>query len=163
MIVFITNPFSIVMVKTNRLLECNWEVPSKNGVDIWLWKQLMLTSKTGYVNKPLLIFVTGMEKFIESIPQELKDNYFNKIQELHNCYFIVTEKIDLMKSYLIETWYKNFSSTDNSIFIGKGLNNSLIHTNLSTPLRQISIPIPDNYAYNIKSNNAIKIKIVEGE
>ena len=114
-------------------------------------------------NKPLLIFITGMEKFIESIPQELKDNYFNKVQDLHNCYFIVTEKIDLMKSYLIETWYKNFTSTDNSIFIGKGLNNSLIHTNLSTPLRQISIPIPDNYGYNIKSNNAIKIKIVEGE
>ena len=113
--------------------------------------------------KPMLIFVTGIEKFIESIPKEIKNNYFNRVQELHNCYFIVTEKIDLMKSYLVETWYKTYTNTSNSIFIGKGLNNSLIHTNISTPLRQISLPIPDNYAYNIKNNDAIKIKIVEGE
>ncbi len=77
--------FSIVMVKTNRLLECNWEVPSKNGVDIWLWKQLMLTSKTGYVNKKLTFFRRSGESLVpESLIKESfsTDEYWAELEKV---------------------------------------------------------------------------------
>ena len=114
---------------------------------------------------PLLIFITGIEKLIETAPDNIKNDfigYINKVSELHNCYFVLVEKIDLMRSYIAEGWYKNFVSTDYSIYIGKGINNSIIH-NLTNPLRELSVQLPDNHGYNIISATAIQIRIVEGE
>ncbi len=115
--------------------------------------------------KPLLIIITGIEKLIESMPDEIKkdlNTYFKKVSELNNCNIIICDKLESIKTYAYEKWFKSFANTENSIFIGRGLNNSTIH-NLTTSLREISTPIPDNYGYNINNGIAIKIKIVEGE
>lgn len=44
--------FSIVMVKTNSLRVCNFDSPSKMGIDLWLWSQLLCKSNVGYVDVP---------------------------------------------------------------------------------------------------------------
>ena len=116
-------------------------------------------------NKPMLVFVTGIEKLIESAPDNIKNDfsgYINKVADLHNCYFIIIEKLDSMRSYMVEKWYKDYASTSYSIYIGKGLNNSIIH-NLTNSLRELSAPIPNNHGYNIKNGLAIQIRVVEGE
>ncbi len=116
-------------------------------------------------NIPLLVFITGLEKWINTIPSEIKNdlsNYFNKINDLHNCYIIVVDRVEDLKSVAYEKWFKQFVANDHGIYIGRGINNSTIH-NLVTPLRVLSMPIPENFAYNIINGNAIRIKIVEGE
>lgn len=116
-------------------------------------------------NKPMLVFITGLDKWIEAMSEDIQKDllrYFNKINDLHNCSFIILDRLEDIKSFAYEKWFKIFASTDNSIFIGRGLNNSTIH-NLTTPLRQLAMPIPNNYGYNIKNGNAVKIKVVEGE
>ncbi len=115
--------------------------------------------------KPLLVFVTGVEKWISTIPADIKSDlggYFSKIQEMKNCYFIFVDRLDDIKSLNYENWFKQFVTTDYSIFVGRGLNNSTIH-NLVTPLRTLGMIIPNNYGYNIKTGIATRIKVVEGE
>ena len=115
--------------------------------------------------KPMLVFVTGVEKWISTIPDEMKkdlNQYFSKIQELNNCYFVFIDRIEDIKGFSYEKWFKQFVAVDHGIFIGKGLNNSTIHS-LVTPFREISALIPENYGYNIENGIATKIKLVEGE
>ena len=114
---------------------------------------------------PLLIFVTGIESLIEESPDNIKNDFagfLNKVSALHNCYFILIEKIDLIRNYTYEKWYKDNTDTNYSIYIGKGINNSTIH-NLTNSLRELSIPIPNNHGYNIKNGLAIQIRVVEGD
>ncbi len=116
-------------------------------------------------NKPLIVFITGVEKWLSTIPDEIKMNFSNflsKMQDLKNCYFVFVDRIDDIKSLNYEKWFKQFVLNDHAIFIGRGLNNSTIH-NLVTPFREISSIIPENFGYNINNGIATKIKIVEGE
>ena len=58
-------------------------------------------------DKPMLVFITGLEKFINTIPQEIKGDlsgFFNKINELHNCYFILVDRLDDIKPLIYEKW-----------------------------------------------------------
>ncbi|MCI6265962.1 MAG: type VII secretion protein EssC [Erysipelotrichaceae bacterium] len=115
--------------------------------------------------KPTVVFVTGVEKWISTIPAEIKNdfaNYLSKLQNLHNCFFVFIDRLEDIKSLNYEKWFKQYVSVDTSIFVGRGLNNSTIH-NLVTPLRTLSVLIPDNYGYNIKNGIATRIKVVEGE
>lgn len=51
-IVFAT--FSIMMIKRSKLMQCDFYPPvMKSAIDIWLWKQLLLNCKTGFVNEEL--------------------------------------------------------------------------------------------------------------
>ncbi len=114
---------------------------------------------------PLLVFITGFDKWISNIPADIKtklDEFFNKINDLHNCYFIITDRIEDLKSISFERWFKQFVANDMGIYLGRGLSNSTLHS-LTSPLRVLSENIPDNFAFNILNGNAIKIKIVEGE
>lgn len=116
-------------------------------------------------DKPMVVFVTGVEKWLNSMPGEIRSDlisYFNKIYELHNCFFVFVDRLDDIKSMAYEKWFKQFVSTDQAIFVGRGLNNSSIH-NLVTPLRTLSVPIPSNYGYCIKNGVAIRIKMLEAD
>lgn len=116
-------------------------------------------------NKPMLLFIAGVEKWISTLPDEIRNDlisFFAKINDLHNCFFVLVDRLEDIKSLNYEKWFKQFVSTDTSIFIGRGLNNSTIHS-LVTPLRSLSVLIPDNYGYNIKNGIATKIKVIEGE
>lgn len=44
--------FSIVMVKSESLRTCNFDSPTKMGIDLWLWNQLLCKSQVGYVDVP---------------------------------------------------------------------------------------------------------------
>ena len=116
-------------------------------------------------NKPMLLFIAGVEKWISTLSDEIRNDlisFFAKINDLHNCFFVLVDRLEDIKSLNYEKWFKQFVSTDTSIFIGRGLNNSTIHS-LVTPLRSLSVLIPDNYGYNIKNGIATKIKVIEGE
>ncbi len=114
---------------------------------------------------PLLVFITGLEKWISQIPTDIKNdliNYFNKINDLHNCYFVIVDRIEELKSFAYEKWFKQFTSSEYGVYIGRGISNSVLH-NLTTPFKVLNEVIPDNFGYNISKANAIRIKIVEGE
>ncbi len=116
-------------------------------------------------NNPLIVFVTGVEKWINTIPDNIKNDfvgYLSKVQELKNCYFAFVDRVDDIKSFNYEKWFKQFTMNDHNIYIGRGLNNSTIHS-VVTPFREISAFIPDNFGYNIDNGIATRIKIVEGD
>lgn len=116
-------------------------------------------------SNPLIVFITGMDKWVSNIPVEIKNDlvgYFSKVQDLRNCYFMIVDRLDDIKSLNYEKWFKQFAMSDHGIFIGRGLNNSTIHS-LSTPFRVLSMAIPEDYGYNIDKGIATRIKILEGD
>ena len=56
--------FSIVMVKASELKQCDFDAPVKCGTDIWLWRQLMIKTRTGYVDKKLTYFRRSGESLV---------------------------------------------------------------------------------------------------
>lgn len=76
--------FSIVMVRKEKLQQCNWDVPSKNCIDIWLWKQLMLKTKTGYVDKKLTFYRRNNDSLV--VMELGVDEYNSKLDEILKPY-----------------------------------------------------------------------------
>ena len=112
-------------------------------------------------NNKILVFITDVEQFIKSIGSDVA-GYFNKIYSLKNCYLVFNTDLFNLKKVGYESWFRQFVSIDNAIWIGKGLNNTTVH-NLTTSLRSLSFPLPPNFGYNIKNGVAIKIKVLEGD
>lgn len=112
-------------------------------------------------NSKILVFITDVEQFIKNIGSDVA-GYFNKIYSLKNCYLVFNTDLFNLKKVGYESWFRQFVSIDNAIWIGKGLNNTTVH-NLTTSLRSLSFPLPPNFGYNIKNGVAIKIKVLEGD
>ncbi len=113
----------------------------------------------------LLIFITDIMKYIETLPLEVSNSfskYLSSIQNLNNCHFAFVTDLFNIKKYSYEAWFRQNVNLDTGIWIGRGLNNSTIH-NLSTSIRTLSFPLPPNFGYNIKKGVAIRIKLLEGD
>lgn len=115
-------------------------------------------------NIKFLIFITDAEQFITSVTKEVDNiaNYFTKILDLKRVYFVFNTDLYNLKKIGYESWFRQFVTMNNAIWIGKGLNNSTIH-NLTTSIRSLSFPLPPNFGYNIKDGKAIRIKVLEGD
>lgn len=72
--------FSIVMVKKEVLTKCNLDAPSRCGTDVWLWRQLMLKYKTGYVDKKMTYYRRSGEALITADIDE--KTYIDSINKL---------------------------------------------------------------------------------
>ncbi len=115
-------------------------------------------------NSKALIFITDAELFIKKLTTEVDDlmDYFTKLLALKRVYFVFNTDLFNIKKIGYESWFRQFVSLNNAIWIGKGLNNTTIH-NLTTPLRTLSFPLPPNFGYIIKNGKAIRIKVLEGD
>lgn len=115
-------------------------------------------------NNKLLIFITDAEQFMSKIAKETNDivNYFTILLNLKRVYLVFNTDLFNLKKIGYESWFRQFVTINNAIWIGKGLNNSTIH-NLTTSLRSLSFPLPPNFGYNIKNGKAIRIKVLEGD
>ena len=112
-----------------------------------------------------LIFINDAEQFIKHIQTKIGNDitsYLTKLFNLKKCYLVFNTDLFNIKKLAYESWFRQFTSLDNAIWIGKGLNNTTIH-NLITPLRILASPLPPNFGYNIKNGKAIKIKVLEGD
>ena len=116
------------------------------------------------LNSKLLIFITDAEQFISNISKGITDitSYFAKVLSLKRVYFVFNTDLFNLKKIGYESWFRQFVTINNAIWIGKGLNNTTVH-NLTTPLRSLSFPLPPNFGYNIKNGKAIRIKVLEGD
>ena len=101
---------------------------------------------------------------MEQIAKETNDivNYFTILLNLKRVYLVFNTDLFNLKKIGYESWFRQFVTINNAIWIGKGLNNSTIH-NLTTSLRSLSFPLPPNFGYNIKNGKAIRIKVLEGD
>ena len=120
----------------------------------------METSKNKY-----LIFINDAEQFIKYLQTAISNDitsYLTNLFNLKKCYFVFNTDLFNIKKLAYEPWFRQFTSLDNAIWIGKGLNNTTIH-NLTTPLRTLAFPLPPNFGYNIKNGKAIRIKVLEGD
>ena len=113
-------------------------------------------------DKPLLVFINGVDKFINLIPDDIKNNLSDYLNKLNNVHLIFIARIIDMKNIAYETWFKANAALDEGIWIGRGLGSSTIHS-LVTPLRELNEPIESNFGYVIQKGNAIKMKVLEGE
>lgn len=76
--------FSIVMVKKTELEKCDFDAPQRCGTDIWLWRQLMLSAKTGYIDEKLTFFRRSGESLVVEDANCSSKLYFKKICQLIN-------------------------------------------------------------------------------
>lgn len=116
-------------------------------------------------NKDLIIFMSGIEKWISALPINIKNNigdWFNKINDLNNCYFVFIDRIEDIKSLMYEKWFKQLVLNDYGLYVGKGITNNTFYS-LTNSMRSLSSPIADNFGYLIINGTAIKIKLVEEE
>ncbi len=114
--------------------------------------------------KNLLVYMIGIEKYIERVPSDKKASllsYFNGLKEKNVYIFLVGRILDI-KALAYEQWFRQLVATDGGIWIGRGLNNSTVHS-LTTPLRTLGFPLPPNFGYIIKVGNAIRMKVLEGD
>lgn len=112
-----------------------------------------------------LIFINDAEQFIKHLQSKLGNDiasFLTNLLNLKKCYLVFNTDLFNIKKLAYESWFRQFSSLDNAIWIGKGLNNTTIH-NLTTPLRTLAFPLPSNFGYNIKNGKAIRIKVLEGD
>lgn len=112
-----------------------------------------------------LIFINDAEQFIKQLQTKVGNDitsYLTNLFNLKKCYFVFNTDLFNIKKITYESWFRQFSSLDNAIWIGKGLNNTTIH-NLITPLRTLAFPLPPNFGYNIRNGKAIRIKVLEGD
>ena len=119
----------------------------------------------GERNKDLIIFMSGIEKWISALPINIKNNigdWFNKINDLNNCYFVFIDRIEDIKSLMYEKWFKQLVLNDYGLYVGKGITNNTFYS-LTNSMRSLSSPIADNFGYLIINGTAIKIKLVEEE
>lgn len=86
--------FSCVMVKSDILKKCDFKPPQRNGLDIWLWRQLTLRNKTMYVDKKM----TFWRKYATSNASIAT----SKLKEIHSC----EEYYDKLEVVLNYTWYE---------------------------------------------------------
>jgi len=77
--------FSIVMVRASSLRACNLDAPAVNRLDVWLFWQLTIHYKTGFVDKELTYFRRSGESLTGIAPrimtfQEYKKSFFKTIK-----------------------------------------------------------------------------------
>ena len=112
--------------------------------------------------KPLLVFINGVDKFINSVPADVKPNLNNYFASLKNVYLVFIGRLIDLKAFSFEVWFKSNVSLDCGIWLGKGLDTSTIHS-LVTPIRQLKAPIADNFGYVIGKGVATRMKVLESE
>ena len=115
--------------------------------------------------KELVVFVIGIEKMINTLDITTKNSLlqiFSKMSELKNVSIVLVGRVIDIKTYAYENWFRQFTVLDGGIYIGRGLNNSTIHS-ISTPLRILSSQIPANFGYVIDNGSATRIKVLEGD
>ena len=76
--------FSCVMVKKDKLEKAKFNPPTKNGLDIWLWFQLVVNCKVMYVNKELTYWYRHESNAAKANKEEektVKVNYFEELDK----------------------------------------------------------------------------------
>ena len=73
--------FSVVMVRADALRTCNFCPPIRNGLDVWLWRQLNLNYKTMFVDKELTFWrrTQGESRIWENQPPMNTKMYFKML------------------------------------------------------------------------------------
>ena len=79
--------FSCVMVKKDKLEAAKFNPPIKNGLDVWLWFQLIVNCKVMYVNKELTYWYRHESNATKAIKEEektIKVNYLYELEKVRN-------------------------------------------------------------------------------
>lgn len=94
--------FSCIMVRKSKLEQTNFDCPIKNGLDIWLWKQLDVHCKIMFVNEIL----TYWYKHESNAGKAIKKEFADLNVDMHYYY----GKLDKFKKYTLwqHIFAKNF-------------------------------------------------------
>ena len=107
-----------------------------------------------------ICFIIGLDKFLNEIQNE--DTPFSTLlkqaEENENCSFIIVDSVTKIKDIEYESWFKEYVSKENGIWVGNGFEDQYFFTLLT---RNNIINNPGNsFGYAVKSGEATQIKLV---
>ena len=104
--------------------------------------------------------IIGIEKFLN----EIRDNdisfdiILKRAEENENCSFIIADSVTKIKDMEYESWFKDYGSKENGIWVGNGFDDQYFFTLLT---RNNIVNNPGNsFGYAVKSGEATQIKLV---
>jgi len=145
----------LIVLDAERILQTGKNDLSSNFINFML--ELKLAAK----NTRVICLIIGLDKFINDL--ENRENTFyellKKAEELKNYNFIIVENFTKLKSKEYDTWYKNYVSNENGIWVGNGVRDQyLIKINYND--KDVVNRCGNSFGYVIKQEEATGVKLL---
>lgn len=108
-----------------------------------------------------IVLIYGVSKFITKVNDNTKVlEFIKKIKEYEKISVIIVDDASKIKQYAFESWFNGTFSTNDGIFIGRGISDqNLLH--LSTVTREMSKDIKNDMAYLINEGYTTLFKTID--
>ena len=108
-----------------------------------------------------IILIYGLNKFVSKVNDNNKIlEFIKKIKEYEKISVIVVDDAAKIKQYAFESWFTGTFSTNDGIFIGRGVSDQNL-IRLSTITKEMSKDIKNNMAYYITEGYATLLKVID--
>ena len=108
-----------------------------------------------------IVLIYGISKFITKVNDNTKVlEFIKKIKEYEKISVIIVDDASKIKQYAFESWFNGTFSTNDGIFIGRGISDqNLLH--LTTVTREMSKDIKNDMAYLINEGYTTLFKTID--
>ena len=109
-----------------------------------------------------LCVIIGIDRLINNIDngEEMLEELLKNTELVQNCSFIIVDNATKLKNHEYDSWYKEYISTDNGIWIGNGIDSQYL-INISADRNEIVNNCGSSFGYAVKRENPNLIKLLE--
>lgn len=154
----LTNNVEAVLIDEERLIDksrCSF-INKFNAITERLNQNLVKKEE-----KQLVYIILGIDNFMNKLgdEKELFTLNLNSAKSAMNCKFIVVDTAVKIKSHQFESWYKNYVTPGNGIYLGDGFDSQFALT-YEADRKDIDSKCGDSYGYAINKNKPTLIKLI---
>jgi hypothetical protein len=112
------------------------------------------------------VVINGFNKLLSRISEDVKKRFLaalENINEINQFSFVFVDRVDNLKKFEYENWYKKVVANNNGIWVGNGVaDQTLIKTNIG--FKKNNNEIPSGFGIVIKNTKTSLVKLVsDGE
>lgn len=110
----------------------------------------------------VMIVLTGLEKFKDTVSAEKLNDLKTKIKTVENINVLFIDSGIKLKKLVFEPWYTELAVSSNGIWIGNGINDQSA-IKMSDFNKKYSAKISNDYSWVVKNGEGILVKLISGD
>lgn len=164
----ITDFFTNVIDELNRLEDVDLNVfdseriiQMKKGEAVEKYKEFLLKMASKDNGKHKICVFIGVDKFINEL-DETEDEFgrlISEMEEKENYSFVIIENANKIKNHEYDSWFKDYVSKDDGIWVGSGIEDQYL-INILSDRRELVNNCNISFGYVMKQGNANMVKLL---
>ncbi len=120
---------------------------------------------TNATNMDYICIIYGLQNFKNKLSKEKQDKFdklFESVKDIECFKYIIVDTIMNIKKEEYNTWYKNYVTNNEAVFVGNGLAQQFTIKLTKSP-RYLNETLPEKFGYYIKQGVPYIVKLLEKE